>query len=205
MATFEKFDPQAFLGGHPQPSLAGLATLASEEDQLVTAAAGLKREKAASDHCSGGGDCHSTPAKLAKAANVRAQATPDAVLSLADCFEHLTELHVELRAEYIEGALPWAFEHIPDLVQRFHETEASIDCLASTGPTEAAFRSALDAHRGVWRELVARYRAHRERQAEQQAHKADPTPDLHADTVVAVSMNLDGGNVGIGDVEKRGR
>lgn len=192
MATFEKFDPHAFLGRQPQPSLAGLATLAGEDDQFANAVTGTKQGEANSDHCEGSGDCRRDPAKLAKAAKVEAQSAPGAVLSLADCLERLTELHVELRAGYVEGAVPWAFERVPGLVQRFHETEASIDRLASTGPTEAAFRSALAAHRGVWRELVARYRAHRDAVAE----RADPMPELPEDTTVAIGFSYGDGEPG---------
>ncbi len=192
MATFQKFDPHAFLSGNPQPSLAGLATLAGEEGEFKTAAAATKQEKTDSDDCSGSRNCHSDPAKLAKAAKVQAQSTPDAVLGIADCLECLAELYVELRAAYIEGALPWAFEHIPDLVQRFHDTEASIDRLASTGPAEAAFHSALAAHCGVWRELFARYRAHQERQAERQLQ-------------VAVGIGCGSGKLGTRDVARQKR
>ena len=96
--------------------------------------------------------------------------------SVADCLELLDAMHAEIWAAYVQGALPWAMANLPELACRFYDTEAAIDRLAGTGPTEAEFQQALAAHAGVWRELVARYRAHQEQQAE----RADPMPELPA-------------------------
>ena len=69
------------------------------------------------------------------------------------------------------------------------------------GPTEADFRTAIEAHAAVWRELVARYRAHKERQAE----KADPMPELPEDTVLAVGVSYGDREPGTWDVVRQGR
>jgi len=85
-------------------------------------------------------------------------------LDLVDCLALLDTMHAEIRAVYEAGALPWAFATCPELNQRFEQTETAIDGLTAARPTEAEFRRALEAHAAVWRDLVARYRAHQERQ-----------------------------------------
>jgi len=120
---------------------------------------------------------------------------PDVRLTLVDTLEMLSLMHDSIRAEYIAGALPWVLDSDPDLARRFHQTESDIDQLAGTGPTEPAWRAALDAHRAVWREVVTRYRAHRERETEHL--KADPMPKLPEGTTVAVGYSYGDGEPGI--------
>lgn len=107
-------------------------------------------------------------------------------------------MHTELRAEYVEGALPWALATLPELARRLDDAEAAIDRLAGTRPTEADFRAVVEAHAHVWREIVARHRAHRERQAE----KADPMPE---DAVLAIGMSYGDGELGTWDVVRQGK
>lgn len=85
-------------------------------------------------------------------------------LTPADVGELLTDMHASIRAAYSPGALR-LLDRDPNLRQRFDATESCIDDLAKVpgGPTEAEFRTALEAHAAVWRELVARYQAHQER------------------------------------------
>ncbi len=182
MPTFEKFDPHAFLTGHGRPALAGLATLAAGEGGFAPADDAAEQQKSNPDQTLKSGDHEAAPAKVARAAKVQSPGTANAVLSPADCLELLTELHAELRSAYVEGGLPWAMANLPELARRFRDTEAAIDRLAGARPTEAEFRQALAAHAAVWRELIARYRASQERQAEH----ADPMPELPLDAVAAV-------------------
>ncbi len=90
--------------------------------------------------------------------------------TLADCMELLDAMHDDIRRDYVGGALPWAMENSPDLARRFRDTEAAIDTVAGDEPTRAAFRAAVATHVKVWREISARYRAHREQQAERGAN-----------------------------------
>ena len=106
-------------------------------------------------------------AKRIRAAGAVTEPTADARLTLLDCVRALDKMYAEIRAGYEPGALPWALDTCPDLAQRFHDTEDAIDRLAGDGPTEATWREALDAHAAVWRELIARYRAHTERRREE--------------------------------------
>ncbi|MGD0946783.1 MAG: hypothetical protein ABSA52_05065 [Candidatus Binatia bacterium] len=122
-------------------------------------------------------------------------------LNPADCFELLCAFHAENEAAYEPGALTWAFAHCPELKRRFDETETAIDRLAGQHPTEADFRRALEAHANVWREIVARHRAHRERQAE----KADPMPELPEGTVLAICVSYGDGEPGTWDAVRRAR
>ncbi|MGD0945873.1 MAG: hypothetical protein ABSA52_00465 [Candidatus Binatia bacterium] len=127
---------------------------------------------------------------------------PASRFDLADCLALLDDMHAGIRAEYVPGALA-LLDTDPDLARRFHATEDRIDGLARVagGPTEADFRTAIEAHAAVWRELVARYRAHKERQAE----KADPMPELPEDTVLAVGVSYGDREPGTWDVVRQGR
>lgn len=138
-----------------------------------------------------------------KASQYISPVEPDTRLTPADCLELLTETHAEILGEYIKGAWPWALATLPYLVRRLQNSESRIDDLAKVpgGPMEATFRAALAAHAAVWREIIARYRAHRERQAE----KADPMPELPDDTVVAVGISYGDGELGTWDVVRQGR
>lgn len=95
-------------------------------------------------------------------------------LDVPTCLELLTELHASLRGHYEPGAAAWAFDHIPELKQRFDETETAIDRLAGQRPTETAFRAALEAHAMVWREISGRYRAHQEYNDDHRGHRRRP-------------------------------
>jgi len=87
--------------------------------------------------------------------------------SLADCLMLLDDMHAGIRAIYEAGALA-LLESDLGLQRRFEATEARIDQLAKVfgGPTDTDFRAAVEAHAAVWRELSARQRARRERQAD---------------------------------------
>jgi hypothetical protein len=122
-------------------------------------------------------------------------------LDPVDCLELVTEMHVELRLDYVEGALPWAFEQLPELKVRFDQTENAVDRLAGSNPTEADFRRALADHAAVWREMVARYRAQREAAAD----RADPMPELPEDAAAAVGISYGDGQRGTWDVVRRAR
>jgi len=123
-------------------------------------------------------------------------------LTVANCLELLTEMHAGIRADYPAGALSLLDTDL-DLRQRFDATEARIDELAKVagGPAEAEFRAAIEAHTAVWRELIGRYRAHLERQAE----RSDPMSELPVDTVAAVGVSYGDGELGTWDVVRRGR
>jgi hypothetical protein len=123
-------------------------------------------------------------------------------LTLADCVELLDDMHAGIRANYPAGALS-LLNTDRDLRQRFEATEARIDDLAKVacGPTESDFRAAIKAHADVWRELIARYRAHRERQTE----RPDPMPELPKGAVLAIGMSYGDGQPGTWDVVRQGR
>ena len=123
-------------------------------------------------------------------------------LTLGDCLELLIEMHASNRAAYEPGALS-LLDTDADLCRRFHATEARIDELAGvpSGPTEADFRTAIEAHAAVWRELVARYRAHLERRAE----RPHPMPERPDDTVLAIRVSYGDGEPGTWDVIREGR
>jgi hypothetical protein len=95
-------------------------------------------------------------------------------LDSADCGALIREAFEVL--EYVDGALA-LLETDPDLCRRFHDTEAAIDAVAKTVPTEAEFRGAVTAHVAVIRECVERKRAQREAAAD----LADPIPELPGD------------------------
>ena len=123
-------------------------------------------------------------------------------LDLADCLRLLDDMHASNRAAYEPGALS-QLDADADLYRRFHATEARIDELAKVvgGPTETDFRRALADHAAVWRELVACYRAHKERQAE----RADPMPYLPDDTALAIGISYGDGKPGTWGVVRQGR
>lgn len=123
-------------------------------------------------------------------------------LNLGDCLEMVIQMHASNRADYAPGALA-LLDTDRDLRERFDTTEARIDALAKVpgGPTESDFRRALADHAAVWRELVARYRAHQERQAE----RADPMPDLPDDAALAIGVSYGDGQPGTWDVIREGR
>jgi len=123
-------------------------------------------------------------------------------LDLADCIELLDEMHAGIRADYEPGALK-LLDVDPDLNGRFEVTKARIDQLARVagGPTEADFREAIEGYAVVWREIIARHRAHREREAE----RADPMPELPADAMAAVGVSYGDGEPGTWDMVRRGR
>ena len=111
-------------------------------------------------------------------------------------------MHGSIRADYVPGA--WSLlDTEPDLRRRFEATETRIDQLARVpgGPTEADYRTAIEAHAAVWREIIARHRAHREREAE----RAGPMPELAADTAAAVGVSYGDREPGTWDVVRRGR
>jgi len=104
-------------------------------------------------------------------------------LDISDCMVLIGRTFQSLEAEYKSGALS-VLDTDYDLRARFDTTEASINDLAKVpgGPTESDFRKALAEHAAVWRELIARYRARQERQA-------DPMPELPEDTALAIGIS----------------
>ena len=72
-------------------------------------------------------------------AELMALLNPPAPTHRLDPTERLALLdaeHAEVRAEYVDGALPWGMQQA-DLKRRFDDTETAIDRLAGGNPTEA--------------------------------------------------------------------
>jgi hypothetical protein len=123
-------------------------------------------------------------AVVAVPAVIQSAPEPGCRLDTVDCVVLIRQAFETIEAEYVAGTLT-LLDRDPDLRERFDATESRIDDLAKVpgGPTESDFRAAIEAHANVWREIVARHRAHRERQAE----KADPMLELPGDTVVVAT------------------
>jgi hypothetical protein len=141
-------------------------------------------------------------AVVAVPAVVQSAPEPGCCLDTADCEVLIHQAFETIEAEYIDDALT-LLDTDPDLAERLSATEDRINDLAKTpdGPTEADFRAALVAYAAVWREIIARHRAHRERQAE----LADPMPELPEDTVLAIGISYGDGEPGTWDVVRQGR
>jgi len=84
-------------------------------------------------------------------------------LSLDECSAILDAAVTDLGTWYTAGALPWAEANVPELIAQLRDTEAVLDALNKSEPTEADWRAAVTAYMATWREISDRCRAHRER------------------------------------------
>jgi hypothetical protein len=119
-------------------------------------------------------------------------------LDPADCLVLIHVTFAAVAAEYVEGALA-LIEADPELTWRAERAEAAIVAAVQAGPTERELRSALATYVAVIREACARLQAQRD------AGRPDPMPELPADAVAAVGLSYDDGEPGAWETIRRER